>query len=171
MEPLVTKTELLSRLEREYARLAAVLASLTAEQWTVRGGIGSWSVKDMLAHVIAHQERAREELRYAIRGERLEIDHSAVDAFNAQAAQTRKTDSVAVVLAAWHDSYQQLVSLVEGLSEADFSPTSALAQALDDTIDGALGNNTYEHYAEHRAEIEAWLRGVSNSGGDEITAP
>ncbi len=81
MEPLVTKTELLSRLEREYARLAAVLASLTAEQWTVRGGIGSWSVKDMLAHVIAHQERAREELRYAIRGERLEIDHSAVDAF------------------------------------------------------------------------------------------
>jgi hypothetical protein len=49
----VTKAELLARLDREQTRLAAVLASLLPAQWTLPGVVGDWSVKDVLAHIIA----------------------------------------------------------------------------------------------------------------------
>jgi len=42
-----------------------------------------------------------------------------------------------------------------GLTESDFAPGSALEHALGDTVDGALANNTYEHYVEHLPGLEA----------------
>lgn len=46
-------------------------------------------------------------------------------------------------------SARQVVAAVAALAEADFDPAGPLAAALDDTIDGALANNTYAHWAEH----------------------
>jgi len=52
-----------------------------------------------------------------------------------------------------------VITAVRALSDADYDLNGPVAQVLEDTIDGALGNNTYDHYAEHLPEIEAWIRG------------
>jgi uncharacterized protein (TIGR03083 family) len=160
--PLVTREELLARLEREKGRLDTVLDRLNSDQVAVPGAIGDWSVKELLAHLIAHEQRALREVAYALRGERLEIDHSANDAFNEEAVAVYRDQPYAAVREAWEASYQVVVSAVAALPEAAFDPAGEVAATLDDSIDGALGNNTYGHYAEHRREVEAWLASLES---------
>jgi hypothetical protein len=157
METQVGKEELLERLERERELFTAVLARIPPARLDARGALGDWSVKDIVAHLVAHEQRALEELRRALRGERLEIDHDANDAFNAGAVAALRGQPFEVVLAIWDASYEEVVETVVALPEETFAPASSVVTALDDSIDGALANNTYAHYAEHRPDLEAWL--------------
>jgi hypothetical protein len=154
------RAELLDRLVRERARLDVLLDRLTPAEVTEPGVVGDWSVKDLLAHLVAHEQRALEEVRLALRGECLAIDHAANDAFNAQAVAASKEQPFGAVREAWNGSSRDVAALVAALPEAAFDPAGPVAAALGDSIDGALGYNTYAHYAEHRQQIEAWLRGV-----------
>ncbi len=43
---------------------------------------------------------------------------------------------------------------IEALPDAYFSTSHPITAVLDDTIDGALANNTYDHYREHLPDIE-----------------
>lgn len=151
----VTKAELLRRLAAGYAAVGAVLAGLGDADLARPGVAGGWSAQDLLAHFIAHEQRALEELRHARRGARLAIDHGANDAFNDGAVLAWRGATPAQVRAAWAASFGQVVAAVEGLAEADFDPAGPVAAALDDTIDGALANNTYGHYAEHLPQLLA----------------
>jgi hypothetical protein len=156
MESVVTKGELLSRLAREHAQLVAMLAQLTPQERLAPGVVGEWSIKDVLAHLIAHEQRALLELQAAQQGAGVMIDHEATDRFNADAVMSRRAESYEAVRAAWDASYRVVESAVEALSDADFAATSLVVTTLQDSIDGALANNTYEHYAEHRRQIEQW---------------
>lgn len=158
MDNHVGRAELLGRLARSYERVMAVIAPLGPAQLEATGVVDDWSIKDLLAHFIAHEQFALAELDHARRGERYDPGPGGSDAINARAVAERRQDSGASVLRDWQASYQRLVSAVQALSDADFDPAGPLAQALGDTIDGALGNNSYEHYAEHLPAIEDWLR-------------
>lgn len=155
----VDQAELLKRLNCEYEHLQTTLAQLTPDERVSPQVIGEWSVKDILAHLIAHEQRALEELWSAQMGKHFVIDHGATDRFNAEAVLTHQRESYEEVVAAWEDSFQAVIAMVESLSAEDFVPTSAVVKGLDDSIDGALGNNTYKHYAEHRCEIARWKQG------------
>jgi uncharacterized protein (TIGR03083 family) len=157
MESHVNQAELLERLAREHERLEAVLAQLTPEECMTQRIAGDWTIQDILAHLIAHEQRALQELHSARRGEPLMIDHSATDRFNAEAVQALRGKSYEEVYTMWSASYHAAVMAVRSLSADDFAPTSLTVTTLGDSIDGALGNNTYEHAAEHRREIERWL--------------
>jgi hypothetical protein len=65
----VTRAELLARLDRERAALAAELDQFTPDQQVKPGVVGDWSIKDLLAHLIAHEQRALQEVQSALRGE------------------------------------------------------------------------------------------------------
>lgn len=158
MEQQVGRDELLARLERSYRRVIDTLVPLAPAQLETPGVVGDWSIKDVLVHFIAHEQFALAELAQARRGQPFEPEAAGSDAINARAVGERAHQPAASVLRDWQDSYQQVVSAVRALADADFDPGGTLAQALGDTIDGALGNNSYEHYAEHLPAIEAWLR-------------
>jgi uncharacterized protein (TIGR03083 family) len=153
----VDKTELLQRLRRQRARFAEALRRVPFADFLCPATIGRWSVRDLLAHLAAHEQRALAEIAAAQRGERLAIDYSCSAEFNAGAVYAWSTLSRETALAAWDDSFRQVIAAVEGLSQADFMPSSALEQVLGDTIDGALANNTYAHYAEHLPRLEAYI--------------
>ena len=154
MDTAVTKLELVDRLHREHSRFQACLGRLTAEQMSTPHTIRDWSVKDLLAHLIAHEQRALQELRAALRDERLAIDHAAGDTFNAGAIAASQPYSIETVLRAWQQSYQEVVTQIEALPDVYFGTSHPITAVLDDTIDGALANNTYDHYREHLPDIE-----------------
>lgn len=158
MDGFVGKTELLRRLSAGHARVEAVLAKVTPTQQDQPNSMGAWSIKDLLAHFIAHEQRALQELAYAVRGETPVSAPGDNDQFNAQAVKAQRALPYTEVRAEWERSFQQVVAAVEALDEGAFAPTSRVCQLLDDTIDGALANNTYEHYDEHIPDIEAWLK-------------
>jgi uncharacterized protein (TIGR03083 family) len=158
----VTRAELLGRLERERAALVAELDRLTPEQFVEPGAIGAWSIKDLLAHLIAHEQQALQEVQSALRGEQLTIDHNAIDAFNDRAVTDSRSHSADEVRSAWEASFREVMATVGELPDAAFDPLGPVVAVLGDSIDGALGNNTYLHYAEHRQELDAWRRGFAS---------
>jgi uncharacterized protein (TIGR03083 family) len=157
-EPFVDQAELLRRLDQEYRRFHATIARLTPDQLHTPGVVGSWSIIDVIAHFIAHEQFALRELAHARQGEVYDPAENDTDTVNGRAVAEHRHRSVDEVLQAWDASYRQVVAAVRALSAADFDPAGPVAQVLDDSIDGALGNNTYDHYVEHLPAIEAWVR-------------
>ena len=155
---IMSKAELLSRIAQGQTAFAALLASLTDEQLAAPNVIGVWSVTDVLTHLIAHEQHALAELQHALRGERIADDPRSNEQVNRDAVEAASRQSPAQARASWNASCRQVVAALAALPDADFDPDSPVVDALGDTIDGAFANNTYEHYAEHLPDIEAWAK-------------
>jgi Mycothiol maleylpyruvate isomerase N-terminal domain len=153
----IAKRELLSRVKTSRDAVASLLAALPPEAFLQSDAIDRWSVRDLLAHFVAHEQRALAEIAAARRGERLPNAPTGADAFNAGAVFAWALFQPADARAAWDRSYRRVVEVIEELAEADLAPGSALEQALGDTVDGALANNTYTHYAEHLPALEVFV--------------
>jgi hypothetical protein len=153
----IGKRELLSRIRTSRDSIASLLDAIPPEAFLRADAIGCWSVRDLLAHLVAHEQRAVAEIAAAHRGERLSSDPTGANEFNAGAVFAWAPFEPAEARVAWDRSYRRVVEVIEELAEADFAPGSALEQALGDTVDGALANNTYVHYAEHRPALEAFV--------------
>ncbi len=82
------------------------------------------------------------------------------DAFNLGAVLFSRAQPFQAVKATWDSSFDEMVRNVQSLDESDFQPSSRIVELLDDTIDGALANNSYEHYAEHRGDLDALIAKV-----------
>jgi hypothetical protein len=154
----VEKREILLRLKTRRDAFVSVLAVISESLFLRPETIDRRSVRDLLAHLVAHEQRALAELAAARRGQRLAIDHRCTDEFNAGAGFAWAPFGRHEALAAWDESYRAVVAAVEELTEIDFTPGCALEQTLGDTVDGALANNTYAHYAEHLPELELLAR-------------
>ena len=153
----VGKGELLSRITASRDHLASLFAAIPDTAFLQPSVIGRWSARDLLAHFVAHEQRALSEIAAARRGERLAIDAAGTDEFNAGAVFAWASLPPAEARAAWDRSYRRVIETIEALADADFAPGSALEHALGDTVDGALANNTYAHYSEHLPELEAFV--------------
>ena len=164
MEEPLTKAELLNRLRTEHARLEQAMGQLTEAQLTQPGIIGTWSVKDMLPHIMHWEQFALGELEPAMRGERpaapdaagAEEDESD-DEINARVVAQYQDVPLSDVRAAFARSFQRVVAVVEALAEVEFTAESPVARVLGESVVDCLGNNTYDHYAEHSAMIRDWL--------------
>lgn len=157
MAAAIGKRELLARLHAGYNAFRQLIAPLSEAQMATPGAQGAWSVRDMLAHFVAHEQFALHELAAARRGEAYQHPISGSDAMNAAAVAEHSAAPAGEVLRAWEGSFRAVVAAVAALREEDFAEGSALTATLGDTIDGALANNTYEHYAEHTPALLAWL--------------
>src|SRR6476661_8573732 len=132
----VDKGELLRRIQREQEAFLQVLEDVPDDALTTPNTIGQWSVKDLVAHFVAHEQRALRELNAARRGEKYSVPLDDNDAFNALAVESLQTHSLQDVLAAWVASTAQLQAAIEGLTDDDFDPESPVCGALEDSIDG-----------------------------------
>ena len=154
----VSKQELQQRLLREQVRFLAVLAEVTSADAHEPCAVGAWSIQDVLAHIVAHEQQALAELRAALKGEHLASHHAEINVFNAGAVLAWRSLPWSSALAAWEHSFREVVEAVDALTEEDFLPSSVVSQALEDSIDGALANNTYGHYAEHLPGVLEFVR-------------
>src|SRR5262249_48435238 len=149
----VGKTELLRRIRAGYGSFQSMLAKLTTAQMTDAAVIDMWTVKDCIAHLIVHEQLALQELSAALHGEAMIYDERDTDSINADAVVNSRHKTLEQVRSEWAHSYQQVVEAIDALSEDDFAADSLVAMRLGDTVDGAFGNNTYEHYTEHETMI------------------
>ncbi len=140
-------TSVADRMRAEHARLDALLATIGDEQFVQPGRFGEWSVKDMLAHItfweqrlIAYVNGAKESLVQP--GEN---EQTAVDRINAGVLAANRDRPLAEVRAAFDDSYQETLALVETLSTE---------QLDDEEMHGLVAGDTFEHYREHIAMLE-----------------
>ncbi|KAB2862056.1 MAG: ClbS/DfsB family four-helix bundle protein [Anaerolineae bacterium] len=160
MSEFVNKEELLRRLDESYRQLRELLTRILPQKTMEAGVEGTWSVKDILAHLIGWQQFALMELQAAFSRQPRPSAPADVDLFNAQQVEANRTFPYDVVLGNWRQSVQSIIDAVNSIPDGEFMPNSKLQQWLGETINDTLANNTYEHWDEHRVIIEAWLAGA-----------
>ena len=149
MEDTNRKSQLLSLMRTEHSRLEALLDSLSEEQMLRPDVVGIWSVKDVLAHLTWWEQATISEIVHGV-----ELDPGlngepwSTERANALMVEAKRGTPLAEILADFHDSYQQVLQVVENLSEEDLASEELYTH---------LANNTGNHYAEHRQMIEAGL--------------
>jgi hypothetical protein len=161
-----TKAELLERIHSSYAALEQTIGQLQEAQFTAPID-GSWSAKDLLAHVTAWQQVM---LQFHVGGQpfndvvgltSVPYATTPVDQINEAFYERDKDLPLAQVLQSFRDGHQQLVTTLDRMSEADlfraYTPAGRGPNSAGQLIDWVIGDS-YEHYDEHRATIQKLLK-------------
>jgi hypothetical protein len=157
--PPQDKTELMQRIQREWAALERAVDGLSDEQMSVPD-TGGWSIKDNLAHLAAWEHYMRQcHLRNLPPHEVMGVDKETYEkldenGLNEILFQRNRHRSVPEILAELRGSHEQTLADLEQMSFADLmKPRYADDPETRPVIIWVTGN-TYEHYKEHRAVIE-----------------
>jgi hypothetical protein len=160
MEERLSRDEILRRLDLEHQRLIATFDRLKPEQWLAAGAVGTWTAKDGLAHLVFWNRFPVEELQAAVNGSSVAHPEGTGDEINARAVESLRDWTPEAGRSAFEHSYTELLECVKNLPDSAFEADSSFEQALDDTVHGALANNTYEHWPVHEAQIREWIEGL-----------
>jgi uncharacterized protein (TIGR03083 family) len=149
---MTEKATLLSEAETEFTRLKGAVAGLDEAQMR-RPWLGTWSVREIVAHISGwHREMAPALTRMG-RGERPipeGISYDDVDAWNARFAEARKGAATAEILKELDASHAAFVEAAASVPEERYVPGKTAHKIVD--------LNSRHHYREHRQQIEEWRK-------------
>jgi hypothetical protein len=150
------KQDLLQQAEQEYDGLKAAIKGLDDAQMG-RVWLGSWGVREILAHAAGWHREMIPALERLGRGEAPYPDGAYDDfnSWNARFVEARKGQSPTDILRELDASHRELLGAVSRLPDEQFGegmPASGL-------VDGVAA----AHYREHAEQIRQWRQG-SGSG-------
>jgi len=157
------KAQLLDWITATRAELDAVIAPLSDAQMIEPGAEAALSVKDLLAHVSWWERRTLRALEYAARGEqppKLAAEgegEAGVNRVNAATFQANRQRPLDDVCAEYACSGHDLLTALEGYSEADLFDEGGFTRILEFPALYLIAGDTYLHYPDHVASIRAWL--------------
>ncbi|HEX9486960.1 MAG TPA: DinB family protein [Gemmatimonadales bacterium] len=147
----VHTARLLQRLDQAWEALRESYAGLSEAELLRPGVTGTWSVKDIIAHVTWWEEEALTHLPLIVAGgrpPRYSVTYGGIDAFNAKMTKQRKDLSLADVLRQRDDVHRRLIALVRTAPETQLTGDTRFRRRL--RLD------TYGHYPKHARAIRAW---------------
>jgi len=137
---------------------------------TLKGVSGKWSIKDILAHILAYEQYMADRMHEILHHE-VYIPcktQAALDAFadkfgypdfgsplldddvpNAWVVEKYKNVSLDDVVTQELQAFSAIITALEQMTEAMISQHN---------LNERIANNTYKHYREHIKDIRAWLK-------------
>jgi hypothetical protein len=170
------KTLFIERLQRERDKFELLLNRVGfTRQMTLKGVVGKWSIKDVLAHILAYEQYITDRMN--------EIMHdqiytpcktqNALDAFliefgypdfgsplldddgpNAWVIEKYKNVSLEDIVTQELQVFSSILSMLEKISEETIAQHNLYER---------IANNTYKHYREHLKDIRRWLKTYTDS--------
>lgn len=155
----LTKAELLDAIRAGRKQLEAALAQLNESQMTQPGVESNWSVKDVLAHIVAWEQRMVLWVGQALRGEvpAIPATWDEVHRLNEQSYWENRDRPLSEVLAEFQRSYPEALAVVEAAPEEDLMNPERFGWREGVPLARVVAANTWWHYAEHIESIQAWL--------------
>ena len=152
------KDELLKSAEVEFQAFKAALRGLDAARLT-EVWLGTWSIKDIVAHISGWQRELGPALERMARGERPipeGTSYEDVDAWNAKFAGARKDAAVSDVLRELDASHAEFLARAAKVPAERYVPGKTAYRIVD--------LNSAHHYKEHGDQIREWRtsKGVQN---------
>ncbi len=148
------KEATLQLLDTEYQSLRQAIDGLDEGQLD-RVWFGSWSVKDIIAHVLGWERESIVRLERLARGERPTpegVDYSNSDAWNAKFALEMAPIGSATVLAIWRHVHMNFVNAAKAVPDDRYGERDGKPR----TVNWLLEANGTDHYREHAAPIREW---------------
>ncbi|UCF78594.1 MAG: ClbS/DfsB family four-helix bundle protein [Candidatus Eiseniibacteriota bacterium] len=147
------RAQLLRRLEESWNALKASYTGLSHSLMTEPCVTGTWSVKDIIAHVTSWEEESLAHLPIILAGERpprYSVTYGGIDAFNARTTGQRRSLSLSWVLRQRDEVHRRLVDFIESVPEEQFTRETRFRRRL--RLD------THGHYLKHAEAIRQWRR-------------
>ena len=144
------KQDLLNEAAREYKAFHEAIQGLNETQMT-EVWLGTWSLRDIVAHISGWHHELEPALGRIARGERpvpAGTSYEDVDAWNEKFAAARKTTPVAEVLLELDASHEAFMHAAAQVPEDRFVEGK--------TAWKIVSQNTGHHYREHGEQIRAW---------------
>jgi len=139
-----------------------LLNEIRPERLLEPGAEGSWSVKDVLAHITYWDEVAARYLEGALKGERpAKSKYSGLDTdeYNEALYQDNKDRSLDDLLQWSARTHERVISAVEQLSEEDLANANLYPWLNGTPLREIVEGNGYGHMSEHTNDVRAWLEG------------
>jgi hypothetical protein len=173
MAKQTSKDQLLKDIHTERRRLEKNLSVLSAEDMLQPGVTGTWSVKDILAHLVAWERLFLEWYQQGVRGSSsvttpVGMSKSAINAQNQQIYEANRSRSLVDVQADFQASYQQIESTIEGISEGDMFLPGRFEWTGKLTLADYIAGNTCNHYAWAKSQISKWVKRKSSGADKEL---
>ena len=149
---MATKEDLLKQAQEEFQALKAAVKGLDAARLT-EVCLGTWTTKDILAHISGWHRELGPALDRMARGEKPIPEgknYEDVDAWNSKFAEARKNAPVSDVLKELDASHEDFMAQAAKVSEERFVPGKTAYQIVDQT--------SVHHYKEHGDQIRAWRK-------------
>ena len=143
-QPLVAET--LARMDEGWSAFHRRVHALPGQLLEQRLGQGSWTRKQMLAHIATWHERTVEALGWLTDTGALPGASEETDVINARAARAAVGRTAGEILFALDDSYRHAHRAVARLTDEQLSSHDGWALVM-------IAGNTYDHYAEHLADL------------------
>jgi hypothetical protein len=156
------KQAILNGLREEFNRWEALLASLSEEQITAPQLPDNWSIKDVIAHLRAWQQRSIARLEAALLGRAPEypawpaqFDPEAEDVLdlNAWLYATYRDQPWSNVQRDWSEGFRRFLELGEAIPEKDLLEAGRYTW-LEGYALFAVLQGSYEHHREHAEYLE-----------------
>jgi hypothetical protein len=146
-QPIPTpEAAITQRIDEAWADFRGRVAASPAERFGERLDAG-WTRKQMLAHVAAWHDLASDRIaRFLVTGEKVPLTEE-VDAVNARVARAAEGRTAGEIIGWLDDSHGRLRRLAGRMSVDQLADHDGWAAAV-------IAGDTYEHYAEHGAELE-----------------
>jgi len=162
------KQHILTTLKEEFNRWEALLSGMSEEQITASQLPSNLSVKDVIAHLRAWQQRSIARLEAALSDR--EPDFSGwpaglnpeseddLDQVNAWIYQTYRDQPWAVVYQNWREGFLRFLALGEAIAEKDLFDPERYSWMGGYPLSLVLTASHEHHHEEHFEPLLAWLR-------------
>jgi len=158
-----SKEQLLKDIRTERRRLEKNLFILSQDDMIQPNVTGNWSVKDILAHLIAWEKLFLE--WYSAGKEGVDPDTTPVgmsknkiDAINQQIYENNKERSLHQILSEFQTSFQRILSVIEAIPEDDLFVRGRFSWTSSLTLADYVAGNTCNHYAWAKSQIRKYIR-------------
>ena len=148
---MANRDDTLNTVARSWQVLERAIALVPQHRVDTPGVVGPWSVKDLIGHVATWDQEALQALRgYQAGGDARELTTwpDNIDGFNAREAARKRGTDLAMLRRELAESHRQIVELISDLAEAAFETRE---------VETRIRVDTYDHYADHTAQILLWL--------------
>jgi hypothetical protein len=145
--PVISRTDLLAKIEHVYIASRAVLEALPAERWDEQLPAG-WTLKEMVGH-LAYWEDTVPTFVESIRTGAARDSAGSVDEQNARVAAAVKSLARDDVLEQLESAHRRVVDLVRSLNDDEVA---------DGRILEKLAGDTFDHYPDHFADLGAAIK-------------
>jgi hypothetical protein len=151
------RQKLLNRLAKQWREFQDSYEDLSEAELLKPGVIGSWSVKDIIAHATTWEEEALKHLPLLLEGVkpvRYSVKYGGIDAFNAQTTAKKRGLSLSEVIRQQDGIHRKPIALIENVSDEHLDSKSRFCHRL--RLD------TYGHYRKHAEAIKKWRNIITN---------
>jgi hypothetical protein len=138
--------EILAQVITSRVALTSTMYGLGEAELTMRGAIGEWSVKDVMAHIGRWEEICFDELQKNLRGEQSIEDYRDALAYNDRWEAELQSLTLQETFELFESSHYRLFGLLASLKPEQWNGY----------VRAWVSGSTWHHFEEHSEQIRVW---------------